>query len=85
MRQKEDEVQLEIGISTVEPPGRNAVSRTTIDAQDVLDDIENYDRTDGAYKVALESPTPTSESWGGGGTGMILIAALVLYVAMNQR
>jgi len=67
MRKKEEEVQLEIGISAVEPPGRNAVNRTKIDAQDVLDDITNYDRTEGGYKVALESSPATSESWGGGG------------------
>ena len=84
MREKEPVVQLDVPISKTEAAGRNAMTRNEIEAQDVLDDITQYNALDGAFEI--EYPTSSSKAvGGGGGMAMFLIAGIVIYVSMYGK
>ena len=60
------------------------MTRNEIEAQDVLDDITQYNALDGAFEI--EYPTSSSKgAGGGGGMAMFLIAGIVIYVSMYGK
>ena len=81
-RENEDPTQNQEVVRT--GASRAAQEKKRVSWQDSLDDVTNYRNVDTRLKVGF-APGETESAGGGGGMGMMLVAGLVIFVAMNYK